>query len=183
MGRPRERLEPLRRDPATAANAFSERAGLQPAECRIDLGQVLDGPVAKGEVALLLKDLAGGGGLRPVGHLLGRLDGLPDLLPESIAFDPQLGAERLDIVVHRVTVRVGRAARTIALSCRGEPVTREAVLAIEIDRVCAMEVDTTTSELSLEYQGKTYWFCARGCLLEFRDDPETYLAPGGPASA
>lgn len=56
-------------------------------------------------------------------------------------------------------------------------------MAIEIDPVCGMDVDTTTSELSFEYQGRTYWFCARGCLLEFRDDPETYLAAGGPASA
>jgi YHS domain-containing protein len=83
----------------------------------------------------------------------------------------------------RVTVRVGRVARTIALSSRERPVTREAGMAIEIDPVCGMDVDTTTSELSFEYHGKTYWFCARGCLLEFRDDPERYLAADGPASA
>jgi P-type Cu+ transporter len=51
-------------------------------------------------------------------------------------------------------------------------------MAIEIDPVCGMEVDTTTSELSFEYEGTTYWFCGKGCLLEFRDHPETYLAPG-----
>jgi YHS domain-containing protein len=50
-------------------------------------------------------------------------------------------------------------------------------MAIEIDPVCGMEVDTTTSDLSYEYQGKTYWFCGRGCLLEFKDDPEKYLDP------
>jgi YHS domain-containing protein len=22
-----------------------------------------------------------------------------------------------------------------------------------------------------------YWFCGRGCLLEFRDDPERFLDP------
>ena len=48
-------------------------------------------------------------------------------------------------------------------------------MAIEIDPVCGMEVDTTTSQLSLEHDGKTYWFCGKGCLLEFRDDPEAYL--------
>lgn len=47
----------------------------------------------------------------------------------------------------------------------------------EIDPVCGMEVDPATSELSLEHEATTYWFCGRGCLLEFRDDPETYLAP------
>ena len=40
-----------------------------------------------------------------------------------------------------------------------------------------MEVDTTTSTLSLEYDGDTYWFCGKGCLLDFQEDPEHYLAP------
>jgi Cu+-exporting ATPase len=53
--------------------------------------------------------------------------------------------------------------------------TEEARMAIEIDPVCGMEVDTTTSLLSYEYDGKTYWFCGKGCLLEFKDDPETYI--------
>ena len=48
-------------------------------------------------------------------------------------------------------------------------------MAIEIDPVCGMEVDTTTSLLSYEYDGKNYWFCGKGCLLEFKDDPEKYL--------
>ena len=49
---------------------------------------------------------------------------------------------------------------------------------IAIDPVCGMTVDTTTSDLKLEHDGQTYWFCGRGCLLEFRDDPERFLAPG-----
>jgi YHS domain-containing protein len=50
-------------------------------------------------------------------------------------------------------------------------------MAVEIDPVCGMEVDTATSDLSLEHDGKTYWFCSRGCLLDFKDDPGKYLAP------
>lgn len=50
-------------------------------------------------------------------------------------------------------------------------------MAIAIDPVCGMEVDTTTSTLSLEYDGDTYWFCGKGCLLDFQEDPEHYLAP------
>ena len=46
-------------------------------------------------------------------------------------------------------------------------------MATEIDPVCGMTVDTTTSQLSLEHDGKTYWFCSRGCLLEFQRRPET----------
>lgn len=51
-------------------------------------------------------------------------------------------------------------------------------MAIEIDPVCGMEVDTATTELSLEHDGRTYWFCSRGCLLDFQDDPDKYLATG-----
>jgi YHS domain-containing protein len=53
----------------------------------------------------------------------------------------------------------------------------ESMMAIEIDPVCGMQVDTSTSLLSLEHDGTTYWFCSKGCMLEFRDDPEKYLAP------
>jgi YHS domain-containing protein len=48
-------------------------------------------------------------------------------------------------------------------------------MAIEIDPVCGMSVDTTTSELSLDHDGRTYWFCSKGCLLDFQDDPQAFL--------
>ena len=44
-------------------------------------------------------------------------------------------------------------------------------MAIAKDPVCGMEVDTATSLLFFEYEGTTYWFCGKGCLLEFKDDP------------
>jgi Cu+-exporting ATPase len=50
-------------------------------------------------------------------------------------------------------------------------------MAIEIDPVCGMEVDTQATDLKLEHDGATYWFCGRGCLFEFRDDPDRYLDP------
>ena len=50
-------------------------------------------------------------------------------------------------------------------------------MATEIDPVCGMEVEPTTSLLSLDYEGKTYWFCGKGCLLDFQDDPPKYLDP------
>jgi len=53
----------------------------------------------------------------------------------------------------------------------------DASMATEIDPVCGMEVDTTTSDLSWEYDGTTYWFCGRGCMLDFQDDPAKYLDP------
>jgi Cu+-exporting ATPase len=50
-------------------------------------------------------------------------------------------------------------------------------VSIAIDPVCGMEVDTSTSLLSFDYDGETYWFCGKGCLLDFKDDPTAYLAP------
>jgi YHS domain-containing protein len=48
-------------------------------------------------------------------------------------------------------------------------------MAIAIDPVCGMEVDTATSLLSFENEGVTYWFCGKGCLLDFKDDPQAYV--------
>ena len=48
-------------------------------------------------------------------------------------------------------------------------------VAIEIDPVCGMEVDTATSLLSFDHDGTTYWFCGKGCLLEFKEDPVAFL--------
>jgi Cu+-exporting ATPase len=53
-------------------------------------------------------------------------------------------------------------------------------MAIAIDPVCGMEVDTTTSQLSLEHDGVTYRFCGRGCLLDFQDDPPAFLEADQP---
>ncbi len=48
------------------------------------------------------------------------------------------------------------------------------------DPVCGMSVDpvkAVPAGLVTEHEGKTYYFCGKGCLLEFRDDPEKYLDP------
>jgi YHS domain-containing protein len=50
-------------------------------------------------------------------------------------------------------------------------------MAIEIDPVCGMEVDTEKSQLSLDHNGRTYWFCGRGCMLDFQEDPDKYTDP------
>ncbi len=56
-------------------------------------------------------------------------------------------------------------------------------MAIEIDPVCGMEVDTDDRRTSRSsYDGTTYWFCGRGCLLDFKDDPERFLSADQPPS-
>ncbi|MCP4724578.1 MAG: heavy metal translocating P-type ATPase [bacterium] len=44
-----------------------------------------------------------------------------------------------------------------------------------IDPVCGMEVEKDIKELSLEYNGKSYYFCYPGCKELFEKDPEEYL--------
>jgi YHS domain-containing protein len=48
------------------------------------------------------------------------------------------------------------------------------------DPVCGMTVDPDKARpagLVTEHDGKTYYFCGKGCLLEFRDNPGRYLDP------
>jgi Cu+-exporting ATPase len=49
-------------------------------------------------------------------------------------------------------------------------------MAIQIDPVCGMSVDDATALLWHEHEGITYYFCGKGCLLEFKDDPEKFLS-------
>jgi P-type Cu+ transporter len=50
-------------------------------------------------------------------------------------------------------------------------------MAIEIDPVCGMEVNTETAQFTLEHDDQTYYFCSRGCMLDFQEDPDKYLSP------
>jgi P-type Cu+ transporter len=48
------------------------------------------------------------------------------------------------------------------------------------DPVCGMQVEpvqAAAKELTAEYNGETYYFCGKGCMLDFKDDPEPYFAP------
>ena len=43
------------------------------------------------------------------------------------------------------------------------------------DPVCHMDIDPASAAGTSEYKGVTYYFCARGCKLDFDDDPEGVL--------
>jgi YHS domain-containing protein len=48
------------------------------------------------------------------------------------------------------------------------------------DPVCGMTVEPDAARakgLASTFEGTEYVFCGKGCLLEFRDAPDTYLAP------
>ena len=48
------------------------------------------------------------------------------------------------------------------------------------DPVCGMRVDPDAAGargLTITHDGREFVFCGKGCMLEFRDDPATYLDP------
>jgi Cu+-exporting ATPase len=46
---------------------------------------------------------------------------------------------------------------------------------LERDPVCGMNVNPTTAKHSLEYAGKTYYFCCAGCKEKFKNNAQQYL--------
>ena len=49
------------------------------------------------------------------------------------------------------------------------------------DPVCGMTVQidrAVAAGLHTDHVGTDYYFCGRGCLLDFGEDPQRYLAPG-----
>jgi YHS domain-containing protein len=49
-----------------------------------------------------------------------------------------------------------------------------------VDPVCGMTVEPEAARakgLHSSYQGRDFFFCGKGCKLEFDDDPEQYLDP------
>jgi Cu+-exporting ATPase len=49
-----------------------------------------------------------------------------------------------------------------------------------LDPVCGMTVDPQYAAGSSAYQGKTYYFCSKGCVAKFETNPEKYLHPAAP---
>jgi len=45
-----------------------------------------------------------------------------------------------------------------------------------IDPVCKMQVDEKKAAATSEYNGKTYYFCARICKTKFDDNPQQYVS-------
>ena len=43
------------------------------------------------------------------------------------------------------------------------------------DLVCGMDVDEKKAKYKTMYKGKTYYFCAPGCLNAFEAHPQKYL--------
>ena len=46
---------------------------------------------------------------------------------------------------------------------------------MEKDPVCKMDLNPEKAPFSIEYKGRKYYFCGRGCKQRFEEDPEKYL--------
>lgn len=58
------------------------------------------------------------------------------------------------------------------------PVGARPLDATALDPVCGMTVDPESARakgLFSDYQGVEYFFCSRGCKLDFDEDPARYL--------
>src|SRR5688500_20191984 len=51
-----------------------------------------------------------------------------------------------------------------------------------IDPICGMIVEPRSAAGSFEYHGTTYYFCSKGCLQKFQQDPERFLRKPTPQS-
>jgi len=43
------------------------------------------------------------------------------------------------------------------------------------DPVCGMTFDGKKAVATVEYQGRTYYFCAQACRKQFEEDPARYV--------
>ena len=186
--RPRQEIVALQRGSSAVARlAGGVRPGREASEGVVHGVVPALGLLAEGQVALLGEDVRGRGRLRPIGHLPRRLDLLPELLPEGRTDLLEAGAgaggriERGGHALHPTLAR--RDAQPAAYTPREYRIAPGGNrgggnMAIAIDPVCGMEVVMETATLTSEHDGTTYYFCGKGCKLDFDEDPETYLDPG-----
>jgi Uncharacterized conserved protein len=69
-----------------------------------------------------------------------------------------------------------RPSTTTTLRTRATPT----VAGLAADPVCGMTVDPDTARgkgLHSSHQDRDFFFCGKGCELEFDDDPERFLDP------
>jgi YHS domain-containing protein len=48
---------------------------------------------------------------------------------------------------------------------------------VATDPVCGMAVVIENATQTADHEGTTFFFCGKGCRLEFEEDPERFLDP------
>jgi xanthine dehydrogenase accessory factor len=116
---------------------------------------------------------------------------LEELHGFDIAFTGLLASRRRAATVLGVLARspgevaISILAEIIAngpVTVTGEPAGEAAgAVAVEIDPICGMEVETANARYRFTSGGRTFFFCCAGCRASFAADPERYLAARGSA--
>ena len=44
-----------------------------------------------------------------------------------------------------------------------------------LDPICLMEVDEKSARFKTVYNGRTFFFCDKGCKQKFEEEPEKYI--------
>jgi phosphatidylglycerol:prolipoprotein diacylglycerol transferase len=64
----------------------------------------------------------------------------------------------------------------LALVCLGVAMIFSRRASMERDVICGMQVDPAKAAGKSEYNGKTYYFCSKGCKTKFDSDPAKYAS-------
>ena len=81
----------------------------------------------------------------------------------------------VSVVANSLRLRAFRSGTT-----NGEPMNELELRPMATDPVCGMEVNrevATAQGLTAEHAGETYFFCGRGCKLDFDDEPAKFFDP------
>jgi Cu+-exporting ATPase len=62
----------------------------------------------------------------------------------------------------------------LAITAAGVAMIWKRRLSMERDVICGMQVDPAKAAGKSEYNGKTYYFCSKGCKQKFDADPAKY---------
>ena len=81
-------------------------------------------------------------------------------------------ASAMVTVVSAGTIEKG-VIEVVAVRCAFE--TSEGETDMEKDVVCGMQVDPAKAAGSSEYNGKTYYFCSKGCKTKFDANPDQFV--------
>lgn len=58
---------------------------------------------------------------------------------------------------------------------RPEKAQAKEVYFMPTDPVCKMEISEDTAEATVDYKGRTYYFCSEACKESFVKNPESFL--------
>ena len=81
----------------------------------------------------------------------------------------------VSVVANSLRLRAFRSGTT-----NGEPMNELELRPMATDPVCGMQVNrevATAQGLTAEHAGDTYYFCGRGCKLDFDDEPAKFFDP------